>query len=85
MADLSGFWDRQRAISLAEYDQKAMLAREMIVTHFPDDLEGEQLRGIINHFSGDPRAAISMIGILAQVGLMAMAVEDFTPASDQER
>jgi hypothetical protein len=78
MADLSKFWDRQRAIAQAEYDQKSTLAREMIVTHFPEDTEGEQLRGIISHFSGDPRAAISIMGILAQVGLMAMAVEEFT-------
>lgn len=76
MADLSKFWERQRAIAAAEYDQKAMLAREMIFDYFPGPDDGEKLRGIINHFSADERVTMSIMGILAQVGLCAIAMED---------
>ena len=79
MADLSKFWRNQRAVALAEYDQKSMLARQMIVENVPEEGDDERLRAIIDHFSNDHRAAISIMGVLAQVGLMAMAIEDCTP------
>lgn len=77
MADLRKFWRNQRAVVSAEYDQKAMLAREMIVTQFAEE-DSEKLREIINHFANDERAAISLMGVLAQVGLCAMAMDDFS-------
>ena len=84
MADLSKFWRNQKAIASAEYDQKAMMAREMIVENFPDEGDEEKLRGVINHFANDQRAAMSIMGVLAQVGLMAMAMEDCTPSETTE-
>lgn len=80
MADLSRFWRNHRAALSAEYDQKSMLAREIIVEHFSED--GDALRGIINHFARDERAAMSLMGVLAQVGLCALAMEDSTPVED---
>lgn len=78
MADLSKYWRNQRASLSAEYDQKAMLAREMIVEHFaPED--SEKMRGIIDHFARDQRAMMSLMGVLAQVGLCAIAMDDCTP------
>lgn len=75
MADLSKFWRNQHAIWSAEFDQKSMLAREMIATQFSEH-ESEKLREIINYFSNDDRAAISIMGVLAQVGLAAIAMSD---------
>lgn len=78
MADLTKFWERQRSIASAEFDQKSMLAREMICELFePED--DEKIRGIINHFASSDRAAISLMGVLACVGLSAMAMSDFEP------
>jgi len=77
MADLTKFWRTQKAIASAEYDQKKMLASEMLVNYFSDD--SEKISGIIDHFSTDERAAISLIGILAQVGLYAMAMDSYSP------
>ena len=80
MADLTPFWDRQRAIATSEYDQKAMLAREMIHDCFsPED--DDKIRGILNHFAEDHRAMISLMGVLAYVGLLAIAMEDTTPTT----
>lgn len=78
MADLSKYWQRMYAIYSAEYDQKAMLARETIAANFCGGTEEdvESLRGIIDHFATSDRMAISLIGILAQVGLCAIAMED---------
>lgn len=81
MADLSKFWRKQRAIATCEFDQKSMLAREMIHDYFqPED--DEKLRGIINHFSSDHRVTISLMGVLAQVGLCALAMDDSGTVDD---
>jgi hypothetical protein len=77
MADLKKFFRNQRAICSAEFDQKSMLARELIVNQFePEDQDS--LRNIINHFATSDKAAISLIGILAQVGLAAMAMDEYS-------
>lgn len=77
MSDLSRFFQKQKTICTAEYDQKAMLAREMIYENF-DEHDGEKLLAIINHFSESEKVTIALMGVLAQVGLAAMAMEDFT-------
>lgn len=81
MADLRKFWQRERCIWTSVYDQKAMLAREMIATEFrPDD--ADKLEEIINYFAQSEKAAISLMGVLAQVGIAAMAIDDSTGSSD---
>lgn len=82
MADLSNFWRNQRAIAAAEYDQKSMMAREMIAENFPDEGDCEKLRGIINFFANDERAAMSIMGVLGQVGLCSLAMDDCTSAEE---
>ena len=76
MADLSKFWRNQQAAWSAEYDQKTMMAREIIAENFAEEGDDLKLREIINHFSRDERVAICLMGILAQVGLCALAMDD---------
>ena len=83
MADLSKFWRNQKAIASAEFDQKKMLAEQIICEHYNND-DGEKVREIINFFSLDERLAISLIGILAQVGLCAMSMDDFSVEQDKQ-
>jgi hypothetical protein len=76
--NLERFWRKAAAQATAEYDQKAMLARELIAENWGGGTEedAESIRAIINHFANDDRAAISLMGVLAQVGLAAIARED---------
>jgi hypothetical protein len=86
LADLSEFWRNRRAVFLAEFDQKKMLASEMILeltgNEIEPDRDGEKLVGIINHFATSDKIAISIMGVLAQVGLAAMAADDFADIQD---
>ena len=83
MADLSGFWRKQHAIAVAEFDQKSSMAQQLIAENFEPE-ESEKLRDVINFFAGDERAMMSLMGILAQVGLCAMAMQEFGSDDDAE-
>jgi len=78
MADLTRFFRNQKARLSVEYDQKSMMARDMIAQYFGESEDSEKLREVINHFANSERAAISIMGVLSQVGLAAIAMDDCT-------
>jgi len=67
------------AQAVCEFDQKVMLAMELIneLAEQTGDDASETLREIIDHFATSDKLAISLIGVLAQVGFVSIVLEGY--------